>query len=327
MNSSNIVTIHLLSPRRGERIEVRGVRNPEHGFILIASLAVLSILAVLSMEYSHLARNAAERVRAAGDELAGFYAAESGVERAKALIGADTGNLDSVGESWRDTSAYSKELSGWRIAVRVTDEESKINLNTADAAVLSKLFEQFGMNRQDRDVFVGSLLDWIDADDFHRTNGAEDDYYKSNGFLYGAKNAPLDSLEEISRIRGVPADLMTRSAKFGDATCLFSECVTVTGDTRVNINTAPAPVLVAIGFSTDEVRALLKSRAKSPWSAISGISPVVGTARFESLRPLLRVSSASFFVESTAEREGSTPVSVFSILRRSPRRIYTAGFW
>lgn len=296
------------------------------GFILIAALAVLSVLAVLSMQYAQMSRSSAERTRLASEDLSGFYVAEAGVERVKAKLAADTDPIDALSEAWRDTAGYSEELAGWRISVRVTDEESKINLNSSTVDVLANLFEQFDMKKRERDVLAASLLDWIDSNNLHRTNGAESDYYKAGGFPYQAKNAPLDAVDELLRIRGAPADLLSRAA-YDAGTYAFADCVTVVGDTRVNINTAPPPVLIAVGFTKDEVKKILTARAKAPWTTVSGVSAAIGEARYEIFRPKLRVASSWFFVHSSAVRKGVAPVSAFAILRRSSGRIFTAGFW
>ncbi|OGH59905.1 MAG: hypothetical protein A3G34_05650 [Candidatus Lindowbacteria bacterium RIFCSPLOWO2_12_FULL_62_27] len=294
---------------------------------MIVALAMLSVLTVLSVQYTRLTRNASERSGGASDQLAGFYAAEAGLERVKARLGADTGAPDWPGEPWADTHAMPGRLNGWAVAVHVTDEEGKINLNAADPDMLSRLFEQFGLRRQERDILSASLLDWIDSNDLHRLNGAESDYYKSKGLLTGARNAPLDAVEEILQIRGAPADLLDRTARHGKASHSFAACVRITGDTRVNLNTAPPPVMLALGFTKEEVARLRDARAKSPWTSVSNISSVIGDARAEFFKSRLTVSSSWFLVESTASRPGAQSVSVFARLLRAHGRIYTAGFW
>src|SRR5262249_12987180 len=55
---------------------------------------------------------------------------------------------------------------------------------------------------------ANAILDWIDADDQLRTNGAEDEYYQTLQPPYHCKNAPLDSLEELLLVRGVTPELL-----------------------------------------------------------------------------------------------------------------------
>lgn len=92
----------------------------------------------------------------------------------------------------------------------VTDECGKINLNT-----LMKL-DSSGQKAHDilmmlpnmtEDV-ANSILDWLDADDDPRNDGAESDYYSSLNPPYRAKNGPLDSLEELLLVKGVTPQLL-----------------------------------------------------------------------------------------------------------------------
>jgi type II secretory pathway component PulK len=92
----------------------------------------------------------------------------------------------------------------------VTDETGKINLNA-----LMKL-DSSGKIAHDvlmllpnmtEDV-ANAILDWIDADDETRSNGAENDYYQTLPQPYSCKNGPLDSLEELLFVKGVTPQLL-----------------------------------------------------------------------------------------------------------------------
>ena len=52
-----------------------------------------------------------------------------------------------------------------------------------------------------------AILDWRDPDDETRLNGVESDYYLGLSQPYGAKNAPLDSLDELRLIKGVTEEM------------------------------------------------------------------------------------------------------------------------
>lgn len=302
-------------------------RRREEGFILIVALAVMSILAVLSMSYAHLARKASEQTSMAADRLTGFYAAESGIVRARARLSEDTGAPDSLAEPWHDSAPHGFTVGEWTVSVRVSDDESKINLNVASMELLTNLFSLYGIKYQDRDILVDSLMDWIDTNELHRLNGAESDYYKAQGFAYGAKNAPIESIAELTRVRGFPADLLERRFERGSDSFAFADCVRSEGDTPVNINTALAPVLRAIGLNESEISAVLQARAKSSWTGLSSFKSAVGAARYELFLPMLATGSTRFSVESTAARPSSPPVTVHARFLRANGKIYMSGFW
>ena len=50
------------------------------------------------------------------------------------------------------------------------------------------MLNPFDLDEQDRDIIVDSILDWRDADDLYRLNGAENEYYESLTYPYGTKN-------------------------------------------------------------------------------------------------------------------------------------------
>jgi general secretion pathway protein K len=91
--------------------------------------------------------------------------------------------------------------------VRVMSEAGKININLVSESTLRKIIGNFGLEGEERDAVVDSILDWRDADDFHRINGAENDYYQSLKEPYDCKNGNLDSIEELLLVRGMTPDL------------------------------------------------------------------------------------------------------------------------
>lgn len=115
------------------------------------------------------------------------------------------------------------------------------NLLLAEAVRL--LFEARGVDSDPTDA----ILDWIDADEEPRPNGAENDFYGALEVPYGCKNAPMDSVEELLLIKGITPELFFGN---GDMDQLpLNELFTVRGERhgRVNINTAQPEVLQAFG--------------------------------------------------------------------------------
>jgi type II secretory pathway component PulK len=92
----------------------------------------------------------------------------------------------------------------------VIDEGGKINLNAmmkvdSSGQMLYNMLLQLPNMTED---IANSILDWLDADENPRENGAESDYYSSLTPPYQAKNGPLDSLEELLLVKGVTPQLL-----------------------------------------------------------------------------------------------------------------------
>jgi general secretion pathway protein K len=86
---------------------------------------------------------------------------------------------------------------------RMTDNESKININQADRVLLEQVLRAMGADASEIPVVAGSILDWIDRDDMENMQGAESDYYMGFDPPYEAKNGPMDDLSELLLIQGV----------------------------------------------------------------------------------------------------------------------------
>ncbi len=50
---------------------------------------------------------------------------------------------------------------------------------------------------------VNSIMDWIDSDEDIRVGGAESEYYETLAIPYSARNAPMESIDELLQIQGV----------------------------------------------------------------------------------------------------------------------------
>lgn len=108
------------------------------------------------------------------------------------------------------------------------DPAARVNLNVADSATLVRLFGVRG---------AAGLLDWRDADDLARSEGAESEWYRADG-RRTPRNGPLESDRELLRIRGIDAERY-RAVR---------SLITVRGDGRIDVDRAPSEVLRALSW-------------------------------------------------------------------------------
>src|SRR5262245_14518963 len=91
------------------------------------------------------------------------------------------------------------------------DESTRLNLNVLlildKQAAGSGRTLLMGIPGMTEDV-ADAILDWMDTDDEPREFGAEVDYYSSLDPPYGAKNGPVDTVEELLLVRGVTPQLL-----------------------------------------------------------------------------------------------------------------------
>jgi len=182
-----------------------------------------------------------------------------------------------------------EEIEG-TISIRIEDENARFNLNT--------LVSPNGMI-EDKDAYpafirllnalnlkpeiADRIVDWIDSDSTPRVQGSED----------GAKNRPLDSVDELLTIPGIDAEAFERLQPY----------VTIYGSRFFNINTASIPVLMSLPGDMDRGMAenIVHYRELTPLQKQSDILNVTGftTAGYQ-MQGHFNVMSSTFRVVATA---------------------------
>jgi len=198
-----------------------GLLSKAKGVALVMVLWVVAILSVIVLEFCFAMRTEVNIANNYKEEFQLYAMAEGGVQRAIAelIYKHDPGvqqmrktmkleEVPSEKKEWvMDGRSYPLPFGQGVCEVRVMSEAGKININLVSESTLRKIIGNFGLEGEERDVVVDSILDWRDADDFHRINGAENDYYQSLKEPYDCKNGNLDSIEELLLVRGMTADL------------------------------------------------------------------------------------------------------------------------
>ncbi len=147
---------------------------------------------------------------------------------------------------------------GTQLGYKVTmvGEGGKLNIrwvlegNGANAArieLFKTWLEHMGLDFQEREAFVDCLLDYTDADDVKRLNGAENE----PGYL--PPNRPLESIEEIERVRG--SEALTNKPGWKESLTLYS-------NGPIDISSASAEILRALpGIGDARIQQFLIVRA------------------------------------------------------------------
>jgi len=188
-----------------------------------------------------------------------YYLAKAGVERAIFEIKNDaTEEYDAFTDSWGANTAAFKAVrlgdgtysvypftgAGGAKVVRcgLSDEEGKINVNKAPKEVLKNIFQiQGGLPADEAKEIAASIINWRSPADHADKEGADAFHYDTLERPYKAKNAPIESLEELVLIKGITAGVFAK----------VRDCLTLYGAGAVNVNTAGIPALRAIGMSEE----------------------------------------------------------------------------
>ncbi len=290
-------------------------RGADNGIALILVLWVLTVLMVIALSFSYMGRTESQTALAFKQGIEKKFLAEAGIEKGITEIIYAKMNpnpqviLEEGGGPWKtDGTLYTVKDGDGYYTVSIIDESGKININTltdSSAIILKNLLTNSGVQADKADIITDSILDWKDADDLARLNGAEDDYYMSLPNPYKAKNANFDSLEELLLVRGVTPEILYGVGKKRG----IIDFLTVNSKSGViSANSAPKEVLMAVpGITADIAETIVSSRGNpsDPASAtnIQGMLAAVQPP-FNSLISF-GAASGAFTIESSAYRGDS----------------------
>ncbi len=157
--------------------------------------------------------------------------------------------------------------------LEVRDAEAALNLNGADAEMLLNFFSQgLGLDYALSDRLAQAILDWTDADDLPRVGGAERDDYIKAGAPVLPPNRPFGHIDELRYVAGMTPEIFEAAAPY----------LTLNSSGQVNVNAAPAPVLLALpGMTPPIVEEIERLRD-------SGVYPVSSQQLLGMLSPAAR---------------------------------------
>ena len=288
------------------------------GSILVGLLWCVALLSVIVVGVLHTARMDLQVVKNYGDRIQAHYLALAGVEKAKALLFQDardrsrsrrnhSGDLYDDTQRFRDVTLGRGSFSvirrgraheGGGLLYGVSDEESRLNVNTADTNALGKL-------DQLTSEIAASIIDWRDSDNQVTPGGAEADYYLSLQPPYQPRNGPLPTIRELLMVKGVTRDLLlgndvhqngllppagdlaednpvsplSNDGDLGWAGNLTVDSsvknVNAGGEDRVNIQNADETALTGVkGITSDIARAIVAYRGRNQFQSIADLLDV-----------------------------------------------------
>ena len=244
----------MRTPASRGRAQVRGVA-------LIFVLWVIALLTLMLGSFALITRTESLQSRHLFDTAKARYAAEAGVNQAVYAL-----SLPDPTQRWLpDGRAYTVQFDDATIELAISDESGLIDLNAAEPLTLMSLFQSVGVDLQLATAIAEAIVDWRDADDLKQPNGAEDRDYDAEGYPYGSKDAPFDTVSEVQQVMGMDFALFQR---IEPALTIYS------GQALPNMAFAPQEVLQALpNMDPGLAQALIEQR--HAWTPQAGGVPPV----------------------------------------------------
>jgi len=253
-------------------------------------LWVVTILCVIVLEFSFAMRTEVHITKNFQEELQLYALAEGGIQRAIAELvnkndpkvqqmrkDLNINELPADKREWfTDGRDYLLSFDQGACDVRIIGEGGKANINLVPETMLRNMLNNLGVKVEIRDIVVDSILDWLDADDLYRANGAENDYYRSLKEPYDCKNGPMDSVEELLLVKGVTPEMYygKKAAEKAEGGAKVDQIglkdvfsIYAPGD-QIDINSAPYPVLRGVlGIPEEISRLMVKAREEKAFES------------------------------------------------------------
>ena len=301
------------------------------GIALILVILMISVIVAVTIQLNVASRAEIQEAANIGDGIMLSYIAKSGFNGAEALLVDDDNDVDSLTEDWANAdllSAMSEVLFGRGVFILfIVDESGKVPINKlvdgtdyndAIRELLVRLLEsdEFNLDEQQVSDMVDAIKDWIDEDDEPTGFGAENAYYKGLEKPYPCKNGPLDSIDELLKIKGMTGELFYGS----ETTPGLRNYVTVHGEGKININTAPSIILRALADEiTMEMVEDMDEFRRDDGNELANVSwykNVTGMDAITINKNLITVQSNVFTIVSTGQ-VGAMRKQITGIIKRS----------
>jgi len=229
-------------------------KTGDGGMALVIVLLMVSVIIAVTLELNIASRSEVYEAANFRDRLKALCLAKSGFYYAGVSISADTNNYDALFMKWAKPDEISSEAASLfdegNFKLAIEDESGKIpinklvadnDFNPAVKDIVVNLLSQpeFRLDEQKVSKIINAMKDYMDSDT--ELTGAEKGEKEPSEY----KNAPFDCIENLLLIKDISRELYSGTA---DAPGI-AKYMTVFGDGKININTAPKPVLKA--FSRD----------------------------------------------------------------------------
>ncbi len=172
------------------------------GLVLVAVLWIVVVLTVIVAVLGRKSKLDSKVCLARMESIRCKWASRAGIEKAVAILNEDERETDCLTDLWSDNYIDFNDIPLERcwFTVRVTDEASKLNINTATREQL------LGLPNMMEEI-ADAIIDWRDSDEMPGEVGVEGGYYENLLYGYLSRNGPFRTIRELLLVRGVTEEL------------------------------------------------------------------------------------------------------------------------
>lgn len=286
----------------------------------MALLLVLVVVALLTSVLTDLAFSTMVDMRLTEtfrDSTRAYYLAKGGINAGRMILQEDRNNFDSLDEIW-SKGVINYPVGEGSVTIRIEDQDGKLDINrmvggnNPQAIMIDRFYRLLvvlGLDeRADPAELTAALIDWLDSGDEPYTEihtdaqslpvaGAEDVYYQGQSPPYRCKNGPLETLQELSLVKGFTPEIVKQ----------ISPYLVTNGAVAVNVNTASAEILMSLDLqiSRETAQTIIDYRETEPIVNVSLLEEILAPEDYVVLKTLanlgqLSTTSRTYRIETSA---------------------------
>lgn len=177
----------------------------QQGFALVVVIMVMMMVSFLASQLILSVRTDQQIAFHNKARAAGLCLAEAGVNLGIFRLLDKAVEASEEEEDFLQGFFYDTFLATGKINYYLVNESGKMNLNQLNKPLFRLFLDYMQVEEEQQQVIVDSLQDWRDANDLHRLNGAEGDYYESLDDPYIPRNGNIQDPSEFFLIKGTEA--------------------------------------------------------------------------------------------------------------------------
>jgi len=268
----------------------------EQGFVLVIVLTLLVVLALLATAVATSAERTIRAAQADGERFQAELDMDATRETVLFMLSTQRQTLAGLTVRLEDAAAAltltddddegfavlplgneirldSTPYQGLGVArFALQDDRGLLSLNWVPPLRRIAFYESLGVPQNRWAALDAKRLDYQDADDLHRLNGAEKEHYLRAG-LPPPSNRTLATPLELRRVM----DFGPLLAGMDDARLL--SMLTIARNTTINLNTAPVDVLMLLpGLTRENAERMVQIRRAAPFASIWQTQQTFGIA-------------------------------------------------
>gem|GEM_PF-4962043 len=303
----------------------------KNGFVLITTLIAIAFLTTILVTYNLNVQKAVNTQSSEYTQAQLLHAAQGAIDVAFAKLSRDKLKADPT------VLNFESSINNINIKCKVIDETGKININTLtrnntlnrlNTDQFLNLIDQYNLTNQKSQLtyaLAANLIDWIDTDNqptilsfvTNNNTGAEKEWYEALTPSYAPNNHDITNPQTLLHVKGITKD--TYYGQTNQESPCLKDLITLYGNGKINVNTAPKMVLLSLHHEmTPEIAdTIIELRQHAPITSIMTIINNAGIPKeiYQSISESITTKSTNQYYQIIASAQSNNDIyTIISIV-------------